>query len=243
VFDRNQFNLEKESNIRKAYENKDIHAAALDFIAKSDKLAYGYNWTWLDMPIIQVPEDIILVQEIIWETKPDIIIETGIAWGGSVVLYASILELIGNGRVVAIDKVLPKHNIDAIMKYRFSNRISLLEGSSIDPEIIKTVSAQIKPKDKVMVILDSNHTHEHVYEELKEWSPYVTPKSYLIVSDTIVEEIPIQEHRPRPWGHGNNPMTAVNQFLSENKRFTRENMYNHKAINSYSRNGYLKSMS
>jgi cephalosporin hydroxylase len=240
MFDRAKFNNQKEINIKNAYADAGLHDIALDFITRSDKVGYGYNWTWLDMPIIQMPEDIVLVQEIIWDTKPDVIIETGIAWGGSVVLYSSILELIGNGIVIAIDKVLPQHNIDAIMKYRFSNRVTLLEGSSIDPEIVKKVSEKIKPKDKVMVILDSNHTHEHVYEELKVWSPYVTSENYLIVSDTVVEEIPIQEHRPRPWGHGNNPMTAVNQFLLENKKFTRNNVYNHKAINSFTRNGYLK---
>src|SRR6476620_1391608 len=116
MFDRAQFNTEKEINIKKAYSDSGLHEVALDFITRSDKVGYGYNWNWLDMPIIQMPEDIVLVKEIIWETKPDIIIETGIAWGGSVVLYASILELIGKGKVIAIDKVLPQHNIDAIMK-------------------------------------------------------------------------------------------------------------------------------
>lgn len=240
MFDRKQFDKEKESNIKKAFHSEELHKAALNFVTVSDRLNYGYNWTWLDLPIIQMPEDIVLVQEIIWATKPDVIIETGIAWGGSVVLYASILELIGKGQVFAIDKVLPQHNVDSIMKYKFSNRIQLFEGSSIDQKIVKKFSQLIKPEDKVMVLLDSNHTHEHVYEELKIWAPFVTSGNYIVVSDTVIEEIPAQTHRPRPWGHGNNPRTALDKFLLETKNFTRENIYNHKAMSSYTRNGYIK---
>ncbi|HBS52312.1 MAG TPA: cephalosporin hydroxylase [Coxiellaceae bacterium] len=240
MFDRKKFDSEKEQNIRKAHADIELNKAALNFITVSDRFGYAYNWTWLDLPIIQMPEDIILVQEIIWKTKPDIIIETGIAWGGSVVLYASILELIGKGQVLAIDKVLPQNNIDEIMKYNFSNRIKLFEGSSTDKNIVESISSYIKATDKIMILLDSNHSHEHVYNELKIWSPFVTLGNYLVVSDTVVEEIPEQIHRSRPWGHGNNPMTALNQFLLENKKFTRDNEYNYKANNSYTRNGYVK---
>ena len=240
MFDRKQFNQEKENRIPEAYKVRELHDAALNFVEVSDKLNYAYNWTWLDLPIIQRPEDIVLAQEIIWETRPDVIIETGIAWGGSVVLYASILELIGNGKVYAVDKVLPQQNIDAINKYNFSHRINLFKGSSTDQSIIEQISKYIKPTDNVMVLLDSNHTHEHVYNELKAWSRFVTPGNYLIVSDTIVEELPEQKHRPRAWGIGDNPMTATNQFLAETDQFTRDNIYNQKALSSYTRNGYLK---
>lgn len=241
TFDREQFNRDKNIRIRENHENKALHEAALNFVTVSDKANYAYNWTWLDLPIIQMPEDIVLAQEIIWDTKPDIVIETGIAWGGSVVLYASILELIGKGEVHAVDLVLPEHNIEAIEKYNFSERIHLYEGSSTDPAIIDKIASHIKPTDKVMVLLDSNHTHEHVYNELKVWSSFVTPGNYLIVSDTIVEELPKQTHRPRPWGIGNNPMTALNKFLEGNpEEFTRENLYNKKALSSYTRNGYIK---
>ncbi len=241
MFDRNKFDIEKKQNIEKAYNNNELNSVALNFITKSDQFNYAYNWTWLDLPIIQMPEDIVIAQEIIWQTRPDIIIETGIAWGGSVVLYASILELIGKGKVIAIDQVLPQHNIDAIMKYNFSNRIHLFEGSSVDHKTVNSVRELIAATDKVMVILDSNHTHEHVYDELNIWSSFVTSGQYLVISDTVVEEIPQQKHRPRSWGHGNNPMTAVNKFLSENNlKFSRDNYYNYKAINSFTRNGYLK---
>lgn len=240
MFDRQKFETEKADNIKTAYAKKDLHEASLNFITISDRLNYAYNWSWLNLPIIQMPEDIVLTQEIIWETKPDIIIETGIAWGGSVVLSASILELIGNGKVLAIDKVLPQHNIDEIMKYKFSNRIKLFEGSSTDSSIFESVSQLIKPTDKVLLLLDSNHTHEHVYDELNMWSQFVKPGGYIVVSDTVIEEIPEQTHRQRPWGKGNNPRTAIDKFLEENKNFTRDNIYNFKALNSFTRSGYIK---
>lgn len=240
MFNRNQFDIEKEARVRSNYNNTELHNSALKFITVSDKFNYAYNWSWLDLPIIQMPEDIVLVQEIIWQTKPDIIIETGIAWGGSIVLSASMLELIGKGQVFAIDTVLPQHNIDAIKKYNFSHRINLFEGSSTDLNIVDSITRHINKDHKVMILLDSNHTHNHVYEELKTWSPFVTPGNYLIISDTVIEEIPIQHHRPRAWRHGNNPKTAVNEFLSVDNRFTLNNPYNHKAINSYTRNGYLE---
>jgi cephalosporin hydroxylase len=126
------------------------------------------------------------------------------------------------------------------MSYNFSHRISLFEGSSTDNKVVKAISSLIKPTDKVMVLLDSNHTHEHVLNELTTWSSFVTPGNYLVVSDTIVEEIPTQTHRVRPWGPGNNPLTALEKFLEKDTNFTRENLYNFKAINSFTRNGYLK---
>ena len=240
MFDRDQFNKEKQSNIEKAFQDKELHDTALKFITKSDQYNYAYNWTWLGLPIIQMPEDIIIIQEIIWDCKPDVVIETGIAWGGSVVLYASILEMLGNGKVIAVDTVLPQKNIDQIMKYPFSKRIDLVEGSSTDRSVVEQVKSKIKPGDTVMVILDSNHTHDHVFNELLEYSELVTKGNYLVVSDTIVQEIPKQLHRPRSWGHGNNPRTAVDAFLQENiERFSQNNQYNKKAINSFTRNGYL----
>ena len=238
MFDRKQFEEEKLKNIEQAHKDQDLHAAALQFIAQGFRLGYGHNWTWLDMPIIQMPEDVVLVQEIIWKTKPDLIIETGVAWGGSIVLYASLLELIGNGQVIGIEQVLPEQNIAAIMNYKFSNRIKLFAGSSTDLTIFAEVNKLIQPNSKVMVLLDSNHTHEHVYNELQLWSGLVTPGCYLIVSDTIVEEI--AEHRVRPWGVGNNPKTAMDQFLTQNNRFNKNNYYNKKTMCSFSRTGYLE---
>ncbi len=241
MFDRDEFNQQKQANIQKAFQDQELNDLALKFITKSDQYNYAYNWTWLGLPVIQMPEDIVIIQEIIWDTKPDVIIETGIAWGGSIALYASVLEMVGKGKVIGIDTVLPQKNIDQIMNYSFSKRMHLIEGSSTDESSITQIKKLIMPTDTVMVILDSNHTHEHVFNELQAYKELVSLNNYLVISDTVVEEIPAQEHRPRPWGHGNNPRTAVEGFLEQEKiRFSRNNEYNKKAINSFTRNGYLK---
>jgi cephalosporin hydroxylase len=211
----------------------------LDFVAHSDKHKYGYNWTWMDLPIIQMPEDIVLTQEMLWEIQPDYVIELGIAWGGSLAMYAAFMELAGKGQVIGIDITIPKHNYEAIMACPVSSRITLIEGSSIDQNIFEKIAAQIPAGSKVMMVLDSNHTHEHVYQELNLWSPLVTSGNYIIVSDTIVEHIPTQDHRPRPWGPGNNPGTAAQKFLTENSRFTSSNKYSDRAIASFNPAGYL----
>ena len=168
------------------------------------------------------------------------IIETGIAWGCSVVFYGSLLQLIGTGSVVAVDKVLLEKNIEAIMKYPFSDRIFLYEGSSIDPEIVDKVRAHVKDNDTVMVLLDSNHSHEHVLEELCLYAPLVTKGQYLIVSDIIVEDIPEQTHRPRPWGLGNNPKTAMWKYLRETDRFERNFFINDKLLTTFTPDEYLR---
>jgi cephalosporin hydroxylase len=194
----------------------------------------------MDLPIIQMPEDIVLTQELLWKLKPDYVIELGIAWGGSLAMYAAFMELSGKGQVIGIDITIPKHNAEAIMSCPVSSRISLIEGSSIDKDLFKRVASKIPKNSTVMMVLDSNHTHEHVYEELNLWSPLVQAGSYIIVSDTIVEHIPAQEHRPRPWGPGNNPYTAVIKFLDENPRFTSKNSYSDRAIASFNPAGYIQ---
>lgn len=239
MFDRQSFENEKKSSIAGAKEDKALLRRGIDFVAHSDKHKYGYNWTWMDLPIIQMPEDIVLTQEMLWEIKPDFVIELGIAWGGSLAMYAAFMELAGKGRAIGIDITIPKHNADAIMSCPVSSRISLIEGSSIDPEIFKRVASQIPSGSKVIMVLDSNHTHDHVYQELNLWSPLVTSGNYIIVSDTIVEHIPTQDHRPRPWGPGNNPGTAALKFLEENSRFTSSNKYSDRAIASFNPSGYL----
>lgn len=240
MFDRDEFEQNKLETAAAQMQDEELKRLALDFVTSSDQYGYGYQWTWLGLPIIQLPSDVIATQEIIWKTQPDIIIETGIAWGGSVVLYASILQLIGKGKVIAVDKVLPQQNIEAIMKYPFSDRISLYEGSSVDDGIVNKVKTHIKDGDTVMVLLDSNHTHDHVLEELRLYAPLVTKGQYLVISDTIVEDIPEQSHRPRPWGPGNNPKTAAWEYLKETDRFEEDSYINSKLLTTYSPGGYLK---
>lgn len=240
MFDREDFEKSKLDNAAKQEQDAELKRLALDFVVQSDRHHYAYQWSWLGMPVIQLPEDILTTQEIIWETKPDVIIETGVAWGGSIVMYASILELIGKGMVVGVDRTLPEHVQNDIMKYPFSRRIKLFEGSSIAPETVEQVKACIEPGQTVMVLLDSNHSHQHVLDELRIYAPLVTVGQYLVVSDTIVEDIPPQTHRPRPWGPGDNPKTALRAYLKETDAFERDAYYNGKLLATFTPDGYQR---
>lgn len=241
TFNREQFEQEKSQFIHQIDADKHLKSIGLSFVEESDKKNYGYLWTWLGLPMIQMPEDIMCLQEIIWDRRPDVIIETGIAWGGSVVFYASLLSLYNkNGKVIAIDQVLPQNNIDAITSYDFKDLIHLFSGNSIDATFFNTIQNMIDPTQKVMVILDSNHTHEHVLAELELWSALVTPGQFLVACDTIVEDISEQKHRVRPWGKGNNPKTAVYEFLKNQPNFSKNNTYNKKALATFNPGGYLE---
>jgi cephalosporin hydroxylase len=187
-----------------------------------------------------LPSDILATQEIIWKSKPDLIIETGIAWGGSVVLYASLLQLIGKGEVVGVDLNLMDHVAAEIMAYPFSNRIHLYKGSSTDPDTVSKVKSHIRAGQSVMVLLDSSHTHEHVLEELQIYAPLVTRDQYLVVSDTIIEDIPPQVHRPRPWGPGANPKTALRAYLATTERFVLDDQIDNKTLLSCCPAGYFR---
>lgn len=240
MFDRAAFEIEKNQEIQRALADPELLRKGRDFLIHSDRYKYGYYWTWMGLPIIQMPEDIALTQEIMWETKPDFVIEAGIAWGGSLALYAAFQELQGFGQVFGIDVTIPAHNREAIMNTPVSHRISLIEGSSSDPDVFEQISSQIPTGSNILLVLDSNHTHEHVLAELKLWSPLLQKGNFIIVSDTIVEVIPEQKHRPRPWGPGNNPMTGMHEFLKGHDRFTSANNYSERAFTSFNPSGYLK---
>ncbi|MGB6549472.1 MAG: CmcI family methyltransferase [Xanthobacteraceae bacterium] len=240
MFIRKDFEADKRKNAHTQSQDGALRDVARDFIIRSDKYGYGYQWTWLGLPVIQMPQDIVLTQEIIWECKPDVIIETGIAWGGSVVLYASILQLIGKGKAVAVDLNLMDHVTAQIMAYPFSNRIHLYKGSSTDSDVVTQVKSHIEPGQSVMVLLDSNHTHDHVLQELKLYAPLITKGQFLVVSDTVVDHIPPQDHRPRPWGPGNNPKTALVTYLKSTDRFMVDEYLNSKLALSYSPEGYCR---
>lgn len=239
MFDREEFERSKIETANAQGQDASLCRIAQDFVIAADRHGYGYQWTWLGMPIIQLPADIVATQEIIWQTKPDVIIETGIAWGGSVVMYASLLQLIGKGRVIAVDTVLPEKNRTQIMKYPFSNRISLIEGSSSDEAVVAQVKSLVGPNESVMLLLDSNHTHQHVLDELRLYAPLVTKGQYLIVSDTIIEDIPPQ-NRERPWGVGNNPKTALRAYMQETAAFEVDEHVNNKLLATYTPGGYLR---
>jgi cephalosporin hydroxylase len=221
-------------------KNKELLAISSKFAAETIRAGYSYNFTWMGRPIIQYPQDMIAMQEIIWELKPDLIIETGIAHGGSIIYYASILELIGKGEVLGIDIDIRAHNRAEIESHPMSKRITMLEGSAISQEIIEKIKPFTEGKKTVMVCLDSNHTHAHVLAELQLYSPFVTVGSYLVAFDTIVEDLPADLYADRPWSVGDNPKTAVWEFLKSNDDFVINNEIDNKLLVSVAPSGYLK---
>jgi len=213
---------------------------AMNFIKESNKYKYTYHFSWLGRPIIQVPQDIIAIQEIIWKVKPELILETGIAHGGSLIFSSSMLELIGKGKVVGIDIDIRHHNKNAIQKHPLYKRIIMIQGSSIEKNTISKVKKFTKGKKKIIVILDSSHTHDHVLKELQLYSPFVKKGSYLIVLDTAIEDMPKNSFKNRPWDKKNNPKTAVREFLKTNNRFEIDKDYDDKLLITSAPKGYLK---
>ena len=238
--DRAQFEQDKQAAALRMAEDSALQRRALDVLIQSDQHNWSYQWSWLGLPIIQMPPDVIAVQEIIWNLRPQVIVETGVARGGSLIFYASILQLIGEGKVIGIDIDIRPHNRAAIEGHPLAKRIELIQGSSVGADVMAEVKSRIPAGARVMVILDSNHTHEHVLEELKLYGPLVTKGQFLIVADTVVEQIPTQAHRPRPWGPGDNPATALDAFLAGSREFERDAFINAKLLISSSPGGYLR---
>ncbi|MCC3379489.1 cephalosporin hydroxylase family protein [Paenibacillus farraposensis] len=241
---RERFELEKKENIKQQATDVKLRNTVYDFILQQAEHNYTYNFTWLGMPIIQFPQDIISLQEIIWEVKPDVIIETGIARGGSIIFHSSMQRLIGNnGIVIGIDIDIRSHNREAIENHPLASNVYLIEGDSTSVEVMNQVKEFIPEGKSVLVILDSNHTHDHVLKELEVFSPLVNNGSYLVVLDTIVEDMPDHFFKDRPWKAGNSPKSAVKQFLKENKRFIVDRDIEDKLLITVAPEGYLKCIS
>lgn len=237
-----QFNKEKEESIQLQGKDESLVKSGLDFLIKTAPTKYSYNFCWMGRPIIAFPQDMIAMQELIWQIQPDLIIETGVAHGGSIIFYASLLELInGEGLVVGIDIDIRKTNRDLIEAHPMMKRIKLLEGSSVSSEIVNEVKQIAANKKKIMVCLDSNHTHDHVLEELKLYAPLTSVGSYCIVFDTVIEDMPITWNwGERSWGVGNNPKTAVFEYLKDNDTFVIDKAIDNKLLISVAPDGYLK---
>lgn len=235
-----KFNFERKKNSMGMSTDEEFKQNSMNWFLKSCEYKYSYNFSWLGRPIIQYPQDMIAVQEIIWNVKPDLIIETGIAHGGSLIFYASILELIGQGQIIGVDIDIREHNRIEIENHSLYKRIMMIEGSSVDETIIKKISEIAENKERIIIILDSNHTHSHVLKELELYSPLVTNNSYLVVFDTIIEDMPDDFFPDRPWGKGNNPKTAVWEFLKTNDRFEVDKEIESKLAITVAPDGYLK---
>lgn len=213
---------------------KKLYKAMVDY-------KYTYNFNWMGRPIIQLPQDMVAMQEIIWEVKPDLIIETGIAHGGGLVFYASLLEAMGGDAfVLGVDIDIRAHNREAIEKHPMSKRIKMIQGSSIDKDVVDKVSQIARDKKRVLITLDSNHTHEHVLEELKAYSPLVTKDSYMVVFDTLIEDMDDTTFSDRPWGKGNSPKTAVWEFLKINDKFEIDHKLEARLLFTVAPDGYLR---
>lgn len=239
--DHQAFLEERKETIKQLGGHSQLKKSGVEFLIESSRHRYSYHFDWLGLPIIQFPQDMVAIQEVIWKTSPDIIVECGVARGGSLLLSASILQLLnGRGKVIGIDIDIREHNRIAIEQHPLSHRIKLIEGSSTDQATLKEVQDCFHPQDKVMVILDSNHTYDHVREELAFYSPLVTKGCYLIIMDTIIEEMPEDFFPDRPWGKESNPKKAVQDFLHTTSRFEVDQMIEDKLLISVAPQGYLK---
>lgn len=220
-----------------------LTSAAQSVMVEADRYGYTYQWSWLGLPMIQLPADIVVLQEIVWETRPQLVVETGLARGGSAIFFSSMFELLGEGEVVAVEIDVRAHNRQRIQEHPLSRRVTIIEGSSVDPHVVAAVRARADAADRVMVMLDSNHTHEHVLAELEAYAPLVTVGQFLVVSDTAIETFPEQTHRPRPWKPGDNPHTALKEYMRGTSRFVVEPHIDAKLLMTASPGGYLRCVS
>lgn len=255
----NEFKIEVESRVISNSHDLKLNESASRFMLESTKPKYSYNFSSLGRPIIQYPQDMVAMQELIWEIKPDLIIEAGIAHGGSLIMNASMLALLdmcesieagqmldpklSSRRVLGIDIDIRLHNLEAIEAHPMSSRIQMIQGSSIAEDVIRQVKEIAKNYTRILVILDSNHTHEHVLEELKAYAPLTSVGSYCVVFDTIVEDLPKEMYPDRPWGPGNNPKTAVWEYLKTHPEFKIDKSIQNKLLITVAPDGYLKRIS
>ena len=251
-----EFEKEIIERTKSISNNIELNELSAKFMDETIVPKYSYNFLWLGRPIIQYPQDMVAMQEIIWSLKPDLIIEIGIAHGGSLVLSASVLAMIDTAeaienkskydptkskrKVLGVDIDIREHNKKAIESHPMSNWIEMIQGSSISPEIIDKVKSFANNYNRILVCLDSNHTHEHVLSELEAYAPLTSVGSYCVVFDTVIEDVPKEVFPDRPWGPGNNPKTAVHKYLSEHSEFEIDRAIQQKLLITVAPDGYLK---
>lgn len=254
-----EFEKEVAKRLADVPTHEKMCASAAEFMRTSIKPNYSYNFFWLGRPVIQYPQDIVAIQELIWRVRPDLIIETGIAHGGSLILSASMLALLdmtdaieegktidprsSQRKVLGVDIHIRPHNRAAIEAHPLADRIQMIEGSSITDETIAHVKSIAKEYKRVMVFLDSNHTHAHALAELEAYAPLTSVGSYCVTFDTIIEDLPEDSYPDRPWGPGNNPKTAVWEYVKAHPEFEIDQDFNHKLLISVAPDGYLKRIS
>lgn len=254
-----EFENEVSMRIQGYSINRDLQQAGMDFMLCSTLPKYSYNYFWFGRPIIQYPQDMVAMQELIWQIKPDLIIETGIAHGGSLIFSASMLAMLdmvdaidegtvmdprqSQRKVLGVDIDIRPHNRAAIEAHPMAPRIQMIQGSSIAPDIIHQVQDIAKDYSRILVCLDSNHTHQHVLSELEAYAPLTSVGSYCVVFDTVVEDMPKDMFPDRPWGPGDNPKTAVWDYLKTHPEFEIDKSIQHKLLITVAPDGYLKRVS
>lgn len=241
-----KFKREGREEIDALQADRELHRCTQEWMDRANRHKYSYHFEWLGRPVIQYPQDIFALQEIIWSLQPDLIIETGVAHGGSLVFSASMLELNAacggpkEAEVIGIDIDIRSHNRAAIEAHPLARRLSLIEGSSTAPEVVAQVRARARGKKVVLVCLDSNHTHAHVLAELEAYAPLASVGSYCIVFDTVIDDMPADAFPDRPWGPGDNPKTAVREFLRTHAGFRIDTQISAKLVITVAPDGYLK---
>jgi cephalosporin hydroxylase len=228
------------TRIRAMAADPEVVSARREWMQVAARHGYSYNFSWMGVPIIQHPEDIVIVQELLWETKPDLVIETGIAFGGSLLLSAGVLRLLdGEREVLGVDVDIREHTRAMLASHPLAKAVSTIEGDSTAPEVVAAVAKVCQRHERVLVILDSNHTCEHVAAELTAYGPFVSPGSYLIVMDTVIAELPADYFADRPWDPANSPLAAVQQFLQTHDEFRVASEVNDRLLASSAPGGYL----
>ncbi|MDF0695712.1 CmcI family methyltransferase [Rhizobium sp. MC63] len=241
--DRLEFEANKRAMALALGKDEEAFQQSLNTLVALDKYDYAYLWSWMGVPIIQMPADVMATQEVIWDTKPDIIIETGVARGGSMIFMASLLKVIGKGKVIGVDIDIRAHNRDSIETHPLSPLITLIEGPSTTAETLAKVKAEIPAGASVMIVLDSDHSRDHVLDELRSYGPLVTEGQYVVVADTLLGRGDMSQtptKRSKIWYPGDEPYTALNAYLKETDRFETDEALNGKLVLSSSPGGYLK---
>lgn len=245
--DRAEFEEHKRRQSIALGKDEAVFRQSVDFFSAVDRYDYPYLWNWMGVPIIQMPADIMATQEVIWATKPDVIIETGVARGGSVLFMASLLEMMGTGgKVIGVDIDIRAHNRDSIENHPMSKRVTLIEGGSVDVDTLARVRAEITAGARVMAVLDSDHSRAHVLEECRAYGAMVTPECYLVVADTLIGHMSAEQapkKRSKLWSMGDEPLAALNDYLSECDRFEVDEALNGKLVLASSPGGYLRCIS
>lgn len=241
IFTRAEFEEQRKIWAQELENDVALQEEALDVYVKADRHNWIHQTNWFGEPALQLPQDMFALQEIIFKTRPNYIIEIGVAWAGSMLFYATLQEVLGGKMVIGVDIFIPDDLKERLATHKtLFKRIKLIEGSSVDDSVVEQIKKIIGNDKKVMVILDSHHTHEHVTNELNIYSKLCSEGQYLVVADTIIDKIPLQTHRPRPWGPGNNPKTALDEFLKSHPDFEIDHEIDRKLLFTCIPSGFLK---